>query len=69
MITYGDCNSPSLNAGTTKYYWDTPYRSRIRARNTLYGTLEFRINLYNDLLAGDLLNIKFPALFDKIRCS
>lgn len=43
LVTYGSGNSPSLSAYVPTLYWDTPYRSRDRARTTEYGTLEFRI--------------------------
>ncbi|CAD8140771.1 unnamed protein product [Paramecium octaurelia] len=69
LITYGDTTTPALTTSTNIEYWDTPYRSRVRGRTTLYGSIEFRINLQNDLAAGDILYIKFPTLFNKVRCS
>ena len=69
LITYGDAVSPTLTAGGTIEYWDTPYRSRVRGRTTLYGSLEFRINLQNDLNAGEVLFINMPVNCDRIRCS
>lgn len=39
----------------------------MRARTTMYGTIEFRINLVNDLAAGSALMVKLPLT--KIPCA
>lgn len=47
LITFGTANNPALSTYTPILFWDTPYRSRVRARTTMYGSIEFRINLEN----------------------
>jgi hypothetical protein len=61
LVTQGLGAMPALVVAPVIKYWDTPYRSRVRARTTLYGSLEFRINLVTTLAIGDSMNILFPS--------